>query len=80
MYGVRHPLVTDFPDHTSMISQMKNDDPQFARLMSEYDQTDKRIYGLERASLPAADDYVEGLKKRRVLLKDQIYSILTQQR
>lgn len=80
MYGVRHPLLAEFPDHSSTIGQMKNNDPQFARLMSEYDQTDKRIYGLERASLPAADDYVEGLKKRRVLLKDRIYSMLTQQR
>lgn len=80
MYGVRHPLLAEFPDHTSTISQLKNNDPQFARLMSEYDQTDKRIYGLERASLPVADDYVEVLKKHRVRLKDQIYSMLNQQR
>ena len=80
MYGVRHHITEEFPSFTSDISDLKHKDPQFARLLTEYDQTDKKIYGLEIMSRPVADAYVDELKKRRVVLKDKIYGALIRRR
>lgn len=80
MYGVRHHIAEEFPSYTSDITHLKTKDPQFAQLLTEYDQTDKKIYGLEMKSRPVTDAYVEDLKKRRVVLKDRIYGALIRQR
>jgi uncharacterized protein YdcH (DUF465 family) len=48
------------------------------RLLVEYDETDKKIYGLEQQSLPVSDDHFGSLKRHRLVLKDQLYSILKQ--
>jgi uncharacterized protein YdcH (DUF465 family) len=76
MYGVRHHILEEFPDLSGTILNMKNSDPQFASLLSRYDETDKKIYGIEAQSRPVADEYVEFLKKERLLLKDRLYSMI----
>ncbi len=80
MYGVRHYLHEDFPELDGTLATLKSSNPQFAQLVSEYDQTDKRIYGIEISSRPVADHYVDGLKRKRLLLKDRIYRLLTRHR
>lgn len=76
MYGGRHNLVEEFPEYRIAIDHLKVNDSDFARLLAEYDVTDKRIYGIEQQMQPVSDTYVEELKKRRVHLKDQLYSRL----
>ena len=78
MFGVRHVIEGEFPEFLSEINQLKNNDPDFMRLLVEYDETDKKIYGLERQSLPISDDHFGNLKRHRLVLKDQLYSILKQ--
>lgn len=78
MFGVRHFIERDFPGLASEITRLKNKDPDFDRLLDEYDETDKKIYGLEQQSMPVSDDYFAHLKRQRVALKDQLYSILKQ--
>ena len=78
MYGVRHIIDREFPEFQMEIHRLKNNDPDFGRLLIEYDETDKKIYGLEQQSLPVSDDYFGTLKRHRVVLKDQLYSILKQ--
>ena len=78
MYGVRHHILEEFPNLTGTINTMKKNDPQFASLLSRYDETDKKIYGIEVKSRPVTDDYIEFLKKERLLLKDRLYSMITQ--
>ena len=78
MFGVRHIIERDFPEFQTEITRLKNNDPDFVRLLVEYDETDKAIYGLEQQSLPVSDDYFGSLKRHRVTLKDQLYSILKQ--
>lgn len=78
MYGVRHHILEEFPDFSGTIATMKKSDPEFASLLSHYDETDKKIYGIEVQSRPVADDYVELLKKERVKLKDNLYSMIKQ--
>lgn len=76
MYGVRHALTAEFPQFRHAIHQLKHTDPDFARLLAEYDATDKRIYGLESRRLPGSHPYLAALKRRRVALKDRIYAAL----
>lgn len=78
MYGVRHHFQEEFPNFSGTISSLKKSDPQFATLLSRYDETDKKIYGIEAQNRPVADDYVEFLKKERLKLKDRLYSIIIQ--
>lgn len=78
MYGIRHGIERDFPEFNAEISRLKNNDTHFTRLLAEYDETDKQIYGLEQQSQPVSDDYFSTLKRRRALLKDELYTILRQ--
>ena len=78
MYGVRHDIEREFPEFQTEITRLKNNDPEFLRLLAEYDETDKRIYGLEQQSLPVSDHYFGHLKRQRVVLKDQLYTFLKQ--
>lgn len=76
MFGVRHHLQQEFPEFLNNISTLKNNNPDFADLLTQYDITDKKIYGIERQMRPVPDYYVGDLKKERVNLKDRIYVML----
>lgn len=78
MFGVRHVIEGEFPEFQTKINQLKNNDPNFTRLLVEYDETDKKIYGLEQQSVPISDAHFGDLKRHRLVLKDQLYSILKQ--
>jgi len=76
MLGEAHDLLHEFPDLESKINALREDDPEFARLMIEYDDLDTRIRELEELGQPVCDETIEDMKKRRVLLKDRLYAIL----
>jgi len=78
MFGVRHVIEREFPEFQAEINLLKNNNPDFVRLLVEYDETDKTIYGLEQQNQPVSDDYFGNLKRQRMVLKDQLYSILRQ--
>lgn len=78
MYGVRHHIQEEFPDLSGTIATMKKGNPKFATLLSRYDETDKKIYGIEAQSRPVTDEYIDFLKKERIKLKDNLYSMIKQ--
>jgi len=57
MYGIRHVIDQDFPEYHAEIYRLKHNDPHFTQLLSEYDDTDKQIYGLEQQLQPVSDGY-----------------------
>jgi len=75
MYGVRHQIANEFPEFSAKIELLKRNDQTFSRLLNKYDETNKKIYGYEQLKQPVANTYFE-LKKWRLRLKDQLYSIL----
>ncbi len=77
MYGVRHPITREFPEFSGKIELLKRNNQAFSRLLSKYEETDKKIYGYEQLKQPLASTYFE-LKKWRLVLKDQLYSMLRQ--
>jgi uncharacterized protein len=76
MLGEPHDLVHEFPELKGKIASMRATNPQFAHLMSDYDDLDARVRQLEELGIPVADETIEELKKERVVLKDRLYTVL----
>jgi len=71
-----HGLLHEFPQMRERIHELKTSNPKFAGLYRQYDETDKEIFRIEEEIETTSDQYAEDLKKRRVLLKDQLYAML----
>ena len=78
MLGEKHHLALEFPEYRYQIHVLKTTDPQFEKLHQEYDELDDQIRRTEQEIEVHADDYLEGLKMRRVQLKDELYARLQQ--
>lgn len=70
-----HSLINEFPQHKERIHHLKLNDHHFARLADEYHSVDKEVHRIEQ-DFSTSDQYLEELKKKRVLLKDEIYRLL----
>lgn len=78
MLGEHHSLTLEFPEYKDKIHELKISDPEFAKLFKKYDDIDKEIYRIEMQIENTSDEYLEGLKIRRVKLKDELYTMLQQ--
>ncbi|MEE9398083.1 MAG: DUF465 domain-containing protein [Methylococcales bacterium] len=76
MYGEHHDLHHEFPEHADRIHQLKTENNHFARLFEEYHTVDKEVRRIEQALETPSDDYTDGLKKKRLSLKDQLFGML----
>jgi uncharacterized protein YdcH (DUF465 family) len=72
MHIDHHPLVHDFPEQRAALPDLRQADPDFARLADEYEALDKRICRVEDGIELLADDALALLKRERVDLKDQV--------
>lgn len=71
-----HDLVHDFPEHREKIHSLKMNNAHFAKLFDEYHTTTKTVEHLENSGVPVSDENFENQKKKRLQLKDQLYSML----
>ena len=78
MLGEHHNLAHEFPEYKDQIHELKVNDPEFAQLFEKYEDIDKEIYRIEMQIENTSDEYLEGLKIKRVKLKDQLYVMLQQ--
>ena len=76
MFGERHDLHHEFPEHSELIHQLLGGDQEFAALYKEYDDLDAELLDLEQRGEPVADEVAEEMKYRRAQLKDKLYAIL----
>ena len=74
MYVQTHRLEDEFPALATRLQALRQNDPQFAKLLAEYDALDREICDLEARDMPISDLEIEDLKKRRVALKDTLYT------
>ena len=65
-----------FPEHRELMSRLKNNDRHFTNLFDKHNQLDQKIKNIEAHIEHASHEVVETLKKEKLLLKDQIHSIL----
>ena len=71
-----HNLHNEFPQHKGRIHDLKMNDRHFARLFEEYHNTDREVRRIEDGAEAASDQRLEGLKLRRLHLKDDLLGML----
>ncbi len=72
-----HELAEEFPDKIAQISELKQSDAHFARLHDEYHELNRTIHRAETNVEPMEDLAGVELRKKRALLKDEIWGILS---
>ena len=65
-----------FPEYRDLITQLKTTDHHFTRLFDKHNNLDQKIKNMESHIAPGTHEEIEILKKEKLLLKDQLYSIL----
>jgi len=76
MLGEKHDLLHELPEYKERIHELKISNHYFAKLFNEYDELDHLVRRCETEVEVHADDYVQGLKKNRLALKDELLKIL----
>ncbi|ROM34392.1 hypothetical protein BK648_26575 [Pseudomonas poae] len=67
---VKHDLIQDLGKSKEEVHQRRASDKRLDVLFSQYDVADEAVLKAESAS--ASDEQVEVLKKKRLLIKDEI--------
>ncbi len=76
MFGEKHNLIHELPEYKDQIHKLKMTDNHFAKLFEEYHELDHEVLRVEEGIENTSDDYLEKLKKKRLMLKDQLFSML----
>lgn len=77
MSNTPHELAQEFPEHVARMHTLKTSDSHFARLFDEYHDVNRAIHRGETNVEPVGDVHMETMRKKRMVLKDQIYGLLT---
>lgn len=76
MSHVEHELSEKFPDKTDQIHDLKMNDGHFSRLFDEYHELNRKIHRIEARGTDRSDDFMEDLKKQRIVLLDELSGML----
>ena len=76
---IPHELGDEFPDLAPLIERLSKINYEFGRLAAAYDEVNRHIWRIESEDEPTADEVLEKLKKRRLLLKDDISALLAKE-
>lgn len=78
MQGEHHDLIHELPEYREKIHELKVSNPHFAKLFDEYHEVDHEVHRIEQEIETPSDEYTEELKKKRLLLKDELFAMLKQ--
>lgn len=65
-----------FPEHRDLISKLKTTDRHFLNLFEQHNELDQKIKNMVEHIELASHAEIEVLKKEKLALKDEIYSLL----
>ncbi|WP_293760477.1 DUF465 domain-containing protein [uncultured Aquitalea sp.] len=65
-----------FPEFRDLISKLKTEDDHFSRIFNKHNELDQKIKNIESSIELATQQEVEVLKKEKLKLKDELYTIL----
>lgn len=65
-----------FPEYRDLIAKLKVEDSHFARLFEEHNELDDKISGLANSPVTGSLDDLDELKRDKLRLKDEMYTIL----
>ena len=72
MSHVPNGLHHEYPEYVHLIQDLKSKDAHFHKLMSLYDDLNHDIHRVETNIEPRSDFELEGMKKQRLALRDEI--------
>lgn len=72
----KHDLLHEFPNNKESIHHLKLNNNHFAKLFEQYHEVDHEIHRIESGVETPTDEYLEGVKKERLRLKDSLYAII----
>ena len=76
MFGEQHDLHHEFPELNDRIHELKMKGGHFKRLFDEYDELAHEMTRIQQNIETPSDQVVEGLKVKRLNLKDELYAML----
>ncbi len=65
-----------FPEYRDLITQLKTSDRHFVSLFDKHNELDQKIKNMEAHIEPGSPVEIEVLKKEKLALKDELYSLL----
>ncbi|MFK5922439.1 MAG: DUF465 domain-containing protein [Verrucomicrobiota bacterium] len=74
----KHDLIHEFPELKDKIHQLKTSDSHFRNLFEDYHETDHEVHRIETGAENTTDEILNALRKKRLHLKDQLFSLLQQ--
>jgi len=77
---IPHELREEFPAQSLLIERLARTNYEFERLAAAYDEVNRQIWRIESEDESTLDEVLEKLKKRRLLLKDDIAALIASER
>jgi uncharacterized protein len=71
-----HELAADFPEYVDQLHQLKESDAHFQKMADAYHALNREIHRAETNVEPTSDDHLTEMRKRRMVLKDDINALL----
>lgn len=65
-----------FPEYREQIAHLRANDRHFNRIFDEHNKLDHEVKQLQEKHSPALQAEIEALKKQKLALKEEIYSML----
>ena len=65
-----------FPEYREKIAALRASDRHFSRIFDEHNRIDHEVRQLEDKHSPVYQEDIEALKKQKLALKEEIYSML----
>lgn len=69
-----HELADEFPEAAAQLHALKTSNPHFTRLFEEYHEVNRQIHRIETGVEPASEEVEYVLRRKRMMLKDEIYA------
>jgi hypothetical protein len=76
MSHVLHDLSTEFPGDTAILHELKLADAHFRSVSDHYHDINREIHRIETSVEAASDDRLEGLKKQRLAILDEVAQLI----
>ncbi|WP_417477985.1 YdcH family protein [Maricaulis sp.] len=71
-----HELAADFPEYAEQLHELKAGNAHFQKLADAYHALNRDIHRAETNVEPTSDDQMTDMRKRRMVLKDEINALL----
>ena len=77
MSHVPHELLDDFPEYRDKIHELKVSNLHFHKLFDAYHEINRAVHRAETDIEPTDDFHMDEMRKQRMRLKDEIFSMLS---